>query len=394
MAAKTPSQGDKIGEADAVSELWRPIQATLAELGEPERYRLLAGLLTQLAEQSADGTRRASDKAGDALSKRIQKLEQERAALEDEARVIRADAAHREKQLEAEQARAGELQKVHDTQRARLEAVQKELGDLEAQLVARNNDLHKAESEKEQLLLKLQRTEQAAGDRSGLESRDEANRKLQEEAARLEGERDQLRKDKDDEIASLKAELQQVGAGRGAGTDEMLLKLWERLATTKPPLGEGGIQPNVQAAERLVDAFIEMARYVHEFDQSIRPFLTEYTRHNPSVKVPWGVYADREDFQEIIRQTLAIKGGKHVGGLRMKLRLCRAWAFSAMVASDGVIKSIASELQEHLRGEQGMGADRNLKIVDYLRNDGPDLFMDHMLKLRSEKLAEVYGHGV
>jgi FAD/FMN-containing dehydrogenase len=67
--------------------------------------------------------------------------------------------------------------------------------------------------------------------------------------------------------------------------------------------------------------------------------------------------------------------------------------FAAMVSSDAVIESIASELNGHLMGEHGAGSDANQKTRDYVRNDGPELFMDYIKKLRSEKMGEVFIRG-
>lgn len=390
-----PGDQDISVEAQA-SALLEPLRTALTGFDESQRYRLLATLLNGLADGSASrqAGRVPPDQQAEGLGKRIVTLESDLANCEDLLRVARADLSHREKQLELEQVRVKEFQKIADDQRARSDALKKQVADLEAQLVARNNDLHQAESLAETLQLKLQRAELAAGDMSALDSRDEANRKLAAQLDATRAEMAQLRADKDAEIERLKTQVSETAAQGAGGADAMLRSLWERLAKPKPPLAEGHLTPTVQSAERLVDAFIELARFVHDFDQSMRPFLSEYTKHHPSVKVPWSVYAERDDFYEIIQQTVSPKTGKHVGAIRMKLKLCRAWAFAAMVGGDSAVRSIASELGNHLRGEHGIAADPNFKIRDYLKNDGPELFQDHMLKLRSEKLAEVYGHGV
>ena len=209
---------------------------------------------------------------------------------------------------------------------------------------------------------------------------------------------EQLRVDKDAEIEKLASARDTARGEADRSADALLADLWDRLASVKPPLAPGGQQPNVQAVERLVDAFVEFAKFVQEFDQSMRPFLTRYTRDEapnvPSVRRPWEVYAGRDDLWEVIAQTIAAKGGKHVGALRMKLRLCREWALAALVGSDATVEFIGSELQAHLQTDEcAMRSDPNIRVRDYLRQSGPDIFQARMRQLRSRKVAESYTGG-
>ena len=64
-----------------------------------------------------------------------------------------------------------------------------------------------------------------------------------------------------------------------------------------------------------------------------------------------------------------------------------------MLGCDSAIESVASELHSHLMGEVGAGSDANRKIRDYLRDDGHELFLQHIKELRSQKLAEAFGRG-
>ncbi len=394
------SSGDRQVEGQSPAELaasaaFEPVRAALSRADEPERYHLLASLLLELEHQSrgrANGQGASAEQFKEATQKAQQSAKQV-ADLEDGLRTVRAELAHREKQLEAEQARARELQAIVNSQRSRLELIQKQVTEFETQLVARNSDLHRVEVEKDSLLLKLQRAELQSGDRRQIEGMEESKRQLGGEIEGLRAQLEQLRTDKNAEIDQLKTELQAVHGKTALGADTMLAALWQRMATAKPPLAKGHIQPQPQAGERLVDSFVELARFVHDFDKDMRVFLTKYTKHSPAVRKPWSVYAERDDLHQIIQEIVDPVAGKHVGVLRMKLKVCHKWAFAAMVASDSTIESIASELRAHLMGEFGAGSDPNCKVKDYLKKGGNDAFMEHMFKLLSDKLAEVFGYG-
>ena len=167
--------------------------------------------------------------------------------------------------------------------------------------------------------------------------------------------------------------------------------LWLRLATAKPALVPGHVKPTEQSMERLVDAFIELVRFVDDFDKLIRPFLSKYTKHHQPIKVPWEVYAKRDDTLTTVQQTLAPVGGKPVGVVKMRLRGLYAWTEAAMVACDAVLESIAAELHEWLHGSCGMGADPNRTIRDFVRDDGHEKFLEHLRELRGTRLAEAFG---
>ena len=395
MGEQPESKGHQRSDAIRESEVLAPLRAALDDADESGRYRLLASLLGGLADRqdSERGRTRVSEEQIEALRGKTQMLEETKAELEDSLRLARADLSRSQATLEAEQAGGRELRQVADDRSERAEALRKRVAEMEAELVDRNNAVHRAESEKEDLVLRLQRAELAAGDTSSLEQRDEANRQLVRELERVREDADGIRAEKDAEIERLRAELAATGAGKGAEADALLAGLWDRLASAKPALIKGGEQPTVQAAERLVDALIELVRFTDDLDQSMRPFLAEYTRDDPAVKVPWGVYAERAQFRPLVEQVLAPVKGTPAGALRANLKTCHRWVFSGMLANDVALKSVASELQSQLRGEHGTGADPNMKIMDYVRSDGHELFMDHMLKVRSGKLVEVYGHG-
>lgn len=368
----------------------------LANADEAERYRILAAFFSQFAEHCRDGTSRSGG-PGDqvaSLAKKLQELEKRKADLDDQLRTVQADLAHRQKQLDAEIARGRELEAVCTSQRARLTAMEAQTSRLEAELVNRNQDLHRAESERESLQLKLQRAQLASGDTRRLEALEDEKRQLaaQVEASRVEME--QLRKDKNGEIERLTADLARTQGRSSQNADVLLASLWQRLASTKPPLvTDGHLQPTVQAAERLVDTLVEMAGFVHKLDQDMRPNLDGFTQPDTELRRLWSVYKEQCDVLQTIRQTIAPVQGKHVGALKMQLKVCRNWVFAALVSCDSTIEWIADELRSHMLGPFGAGSNPKCTLKDYVKMSGPEAFLEHMRKLRSQKLAEVYGRG-
>ncbi len=377
----------------ASPELLGPLRAALAKSPEPERYRVLAALLTDLAEQTA---RPAGGDLGqaEALAKKLARLGEEKALTDDALAAAQADLEHRAKQVEAEQQRAKDLERLVNDQRARLKTAQDQIAGLEDQVVAKNAQLHQTESEAEALRIKGQRAELAAGDTTRVDKLAEDKRGVEVQVQQLRGELDQLRKDKDAVIEQLKGELTAARSASAGGSATVLASLWDRLAQAKPPLAPGGQTPGVQAAERLFDAFLELTRFVQDFDQSLNPFLTSFTRHNPAVAKPWDVYARSPDLNQMIREVVDSERGKPAGVLKMRLMALKRWAMAAIIAGDSSIESIAHELEEQMRGPVGMAADPNRKVRDYMRDDGHQLFHQHIRELRSQKLGEAYAKGV
>ena len=379
------------------ANLLAPLRAALSAVDEAERYRLLASVFAELAANppsGENGRNAAAKNQLETLGKRLQSVEQEKASLADSLRTTQADLARRDKQLEAEQARAKELEAVLAEQRKRLKHLEQEQAEAQARIEERNAAIHKAEVRCEELTLKAQRAAMTAGDDARVaqieQARVEVTRQLEQERVRLQT----LRTEKDEQIAKLRQQLQAAGsaAPEDAG-GATLAKLWERLARARPALAEGGAKPNEPAAERLVDAFIELVRFVDDFDKSMRVFLSRYTKYHPSVKVPWEAYTKGDDLVELARRTVAAQGGRPVGPLKMRLRLLYSWVYAAMVGCDSAFESVGSELQAHLMSEVGAANDPNRKVRDYIRDDGHLLFMQHLCELRSLKLAETYGRG-
>ena len=243
------------------------------------------------------------------------------------------------------------------------------------------------------MLLKLQRAEVAGGDESGIVRLEKSNRDLMCELEDLGKEKEQLRGDKDSEIARLTDELAGCRSAKADSAGIPFSDLWERLAREKPPLVAGGALPTKQTAERMVATFIELVRFVDDFDKLIRPFLAKYTKHNPTVKVPWNVYAKRDDARRTIEQVLAPVGGKPVGVVKNRVRGLYRWTEGAMIACDASIESIASELHTFLMGPVGAGSEPNRTIKEFLRGDGHELFLQHIRELRGLKLADAFGRG-
>ncbi len=389
----TGRRAEERSRGTAVDAFLEPLLEALAKAKASDRHRLLGSWVVELAQHSQDGTGRGGASADqlEELTKKVQRLDREKADLEDALKTTQADLARREKQFEAEQTRAEELQQILNEQRERMETVQKEHADLDEQVVARNAEIHRLESERDELLLKVQRAELAAGDDTRTDAAEAAKRELGAEIESLRAELDQLREEKNAEIDKLSDEKNQLAARAAKGADALLLTVWDRLASAKPPLSQGGIQPETQAADLLVDTFIELGHFAAKLDDDMRLFLGKYSKHHPAVNRPWQVYASRDDFLAMIEQTIQPSGTGQIGAFRMKLKAFGRFMFAAMVSCDTVIESIASELQAQLMGDQFAGADPNCRIRDYLKHDGHELFMEHMLKLRADRMAKVFG---
>jgi len=380
------SSGSDNGPVDSVSN-------ALMGLGPSERFRLLGALFERLAIEASHGAAGERNEQLSALSKRLQSLGEERARVEDLLASTKADLVQRTSLLEAEQVRAAQQDRIIQEQRARIDDLLSERGVMEARLVERAAAVHQLERDNEELLVRAQRAESRAADQSRVELAESGRRDAHAEIRDMRERYEQLRLDKETEIETLKAELNRAKTSASQSADAVLTGLWDKLARAKPALVEGHVAPTAQAAEQLAEGFIEVVHFADNFDKSMCVFLDKYTKHAESVKVPWGVYAKSDDVLGTARKTLAVKGGRPVALLKMRLRMLSSWAPAAMIGADSAIESIASELETHLRGEQGMQADPNRKIKDYLREDGHYLFMERIRELRSQRLAETFGRS-
>ncbi|MBK9118844.1 MAG: hypothetical protein IPM18_04470 [Phycisphaerales bacterium] len=388
-AAGQRRDGSSSGSATA---LFASLGDVLLKLPEPERYRQLGAFLTELAGQQETRSRPPSAD-GDGLGKKLQRLGEEKAQLEDALAQARADLALREKHAEAERTRSQELDRIVAEQRNRLQSAQERITELESNLTAKSEALYEAENRLEAATIKLQRLEKQTGDTARQDRLEDQNRDLARQIETARTELEQLRKDKDAAIEELRGKVVQAGAAQGAESGQLLMQLWDRLARAKPHLATGGAEPPVQAAERLFDAFIELTRFVHEFDLGLRPFLGNMIKHNAALARPWDVYARSPGLLDVVREVIDATAGKPAGVLKMRLMALQRWTLATLIASDTSLESVAPELETQLRGPLGMENDPNRRVRDYLRDDGNHLFQQHMRELRSSKLAEAYAHG-
>ncbi|HUU85577.1 MAG TPA: hypothetical protein VM243_18915 [Phycisphaerae bacterium] len=345
-----------------------------------------------MSAESTEGGSGAPD-ASATMGKRLQELDAERARLTDLLAAAKRDLETATKQATAGQARLADLEAQLADQRPRLKQVERERQDLEAELVAKNTELHQAQVENERLLLQSQRAELHVEQDDRADRLAEGQRDLGVQIEKGRADADQLRADKDAEIEALKDELHKERQRTAEGADKVLAELWDRLAQAKPKLAEGHLQPNVQAAQRLVDTFIELAKFVDDAEKTLRVFLGKYTKDHPAVKVPWDAFAKSDEFYKTVHQIVTPKGGKPAGLAKMRLRVLYAWIEATMLASDSAIESIASELETQLQGTLGVAEDPNRKVKDYLRDDGHHLLMQRIRELRNQRVAETYGHS-
>lgn len=370
-------------------EVLAAVRAALSRLPEPERLRRLGGLLLEMADDQA-ATGAGADAECAALNKRLQRLAEEKAQLDDELAAARADLKHRGAQLEAERQRSSELERILADQRARWQGAQTSVGELEQRLAAKERQWHDAQRRMDELEQELQRaTARSERVPVGARERVEPVAELEEWREKYEA----LRRDKDEQIETVKRELQAAREAQQRSGDTALADLWDRLAKARPPLAEGGVAPNAQAGERLADALVELTRFAHDVDGMFRPFFENVVRHHAALARPWELYARSGSPREVTREVIAPLQGKHAGVLKMRLLGLQRLAMAFVMGTDAALESIANELDQHLRGEHGLRDDPQRRLRDYLRDDGHHFFQQQMRELRAQKIAAVYTHG-
>jgi len=162
------------GRGDAprtdASEFFEPLRVMLLSVSEAERYRLLCSFFADLAQ--GPGPRAAAAGADqerlETLSRRAQRLAEEKALVDDALAAAKADLEHRTKQLEAEQQRSKELERIVGEQRGRLQATQTQITELEQQLTAKTAQLYEAENQMTDMASPSGSEGARAADRSGL----------------------------------------------------------------------------------------------------------------------------------------------------------------------------------------------------------------------------------
>ncbi len=371
------------------------LNAALMDVDEPQRYRALADLLAGMADRSAssDSSGSVSAEQAKALQDKVVSVDFERARAVDELKTAQDDLGLSQKQLDDERVRSKQCKEDLEKERARSDEMRKELEVLKAEIVAKNNALHRSEVAIEDLTLKHQRAEEAGQDRSRVDDLELQKNELIKELETVRSQNEELRAEKNEELAQLDERLRESKASASTGGEALLVKLWEPLGNAKPPVVDGHVPPTQQSAERLVASFVELAHFLDRFDRAMRPFLTRYTKHFPSVRVPWDAYAKGDDLLKVVHRTLAPVGGRPVGVLKGRLRYLFEWTHAAMFGCDSAIESIAFELETFIRGENGFGGDPNRKLKEFVRDDGHELFMQHMREIRGTKLADAFGRG-
>ncbi len=391
------SGGAPLGNLDSGDAL-KPLRSVLSQTPKWDRYRLLASLLGEFADgdAAAENGRAADAEQVEQLSKKLQRLREEKAALDDMLAAMRADLALKNKQAELATAHATELQRIVDDQRQRLDRASKEVERLEAEVTTKNTETHRLEVERDKLTLQLQRAQAGAGQMNRVNELEEKIHALTQENRALSEEKEQLRVEKNTEIRKLSDDVAAARtAGGGAATaksgEGVLNDLWERLI--KAQLARGPVQVNVQSAERLFDAFVELVKFADDFDKSVRPFVTKWVRPNPTVKRPWDVYIRSPDMLTMVKGVIAIPSGQPAGVLKVRLRTLKTWIMSGMIASDVALESLSDLLGELIRGPLGMGADPNIRLRDFQKQGAPEQYQQLISELLSKKLADAFGAG-
>ncbi|MCH8148213.1 MAG: hypothetical protein IH987_09520 [Planctomycetes bacterium] len=381
----------------AASSSTAPFLATLAQVDEATRFRLLADFVGELAEQATGSLDRVTATAEiEALSRRVKEHAEEKATLQDRLRGVEVELEQRDAKLGIEKETAEKYKSLADQQTSRLEELQVRTRELEDLLDARSRDIHKANVEHESITLQLQRADSKGQDKSKEMRLEEQHRALEGENERLRGEIEQLRKDKNVEIEKVSDDLLAAKEEASAKQDVEFDVLWARLAGAKPPLAEGHLKPNMKSGERLFDSYVELVKFVDDFDKLMRPFLSRYTAARPRLKAVWEAYARGSGIRETAKQIIVPEGGRPTGILRNQLRGLYKWTEAAVWGSEAAVESIGTELPTFMRRKDsfGCGSDSSRKLTEFILENGPDAFSDHMKAIRSAKIAQFFGVNV
>jgi len=110
MPESSEQRGNAAAGTDA-GELLGRLEAALLRMPEAERLRTLGTFLVDFAGRQ-DTARRGAGPDADGLAKKLQRLGEEKAQLEDALAATKADLLLRGKQLEGEQQRAQEMERI------------------------------------------------------------------------------------------------------------------------------------------------------------------------------------------------------------------------------------------------------------------------------------------
>ena len=381
----------------AASSPAAPFLAALAQADEATKLRLLADLVGELAEQ-ASGTpdRFSPTEEIEALSRRVKEHAEEKATIQDRLRGLEVELEQREANLGVEKERAEKYKSIADKQTSRLEELQARTRELEGLLDARNKEIHQANVEHESLTLQFQRADAKGQDKSKDLRLEEQLRAIEAENERLRGEIEQLRKDKNVELDKVTGDLVAARQEASAKQDVEFDGLWVRLAEAKPSMVEGHLKPNIKSGERLFDSYLELVKFVDDFDKLMRPFLSRYTTARPRLKAVWEAYARGAGIRDTAKQIIVPEGGRPTGILRNQLRGLYKWTEAAVWGCEAAIESIGTELPTFMRRKDsfGCGSDSSRKLTEFILENGPDAFSDHMKDIRGAKIAQFFGVNV
>ncbi|MEP0841087.1 MAG: hypothetical protein HRF43_00050, partial [Phycisphaerae bacterium] len=312
--------------------------------------------------------------------------------LEDQLRTATDDLRDRETRLATEQKRVADLQGRLEAQRGRLETLEKERLDLESQLVARNAELHEAEKTRDDLLLKSQRAGSGAEERKQIQALEQECAALRSQLSQVQGELNQLREEKNARIAQLEEEVRAAQSAGSANATQIPQTLWNRLAAANLAAAES--LPTPQSLQRVVEALIETAGFVCEFDKLMRKFLAKYTRRRKELELAWQAYTRGDNIQQLLVKVLSPGMGlTTIQGLRGKLKICLRWTQANMTSCDATLESLTDVLRDQLRAfvrEKGNKA----TVDEFLEKSGHDHFQSQMAELQSKKLEDVFSLGV
>ncbi len=375
-------------------EFLEALKKSLSEPDESKRDTLLADVLRDFAKTtSTEPSSDASNDQMESISRKVRSLDEANATLRDRLTALQADFDQSNLQLDAEKKRAFDLERLRDEQSERIKTIQVESENFDSTLEARNREIHEAQLENDQLLLKLQRAELAQADTSRLDRAVDGRRELTADVEELRAELVELRESKDAKIAELNKAISEGGVQAGGVDGVGFTEVWRELARTKPPLVSSPEAPTLQAGQRAMQVLIELLRFVDDVDQLVRPFVGKYTRDYQAIQVPWDVYAKGDGMRTVARTALHPVSGKPAGVVKVRLRGLFSWLEATLIAADVTLESVAPELHAYAMGQGGAADDPNRKVKDFLREDGHELFQQHMRQLCGRKLAEAFGHS-
>ncbi len=392
-------QSDSLPAIPIGAALEAALKQSLCEADETTRFNLVVDVFHEYVRkeytkksslEAAPGS--SSDQAGD-ISRKVRSLDEANAVLRDQLSALQADLGSCTSQLEAQNERVAELDRQHTKDSQQIKELLAKSRDTDSDLETRNRDIHQAQLENDQLLLKLQRAELAQEDTSKFDRASKGRHELAAEVESLRSELKALRTSKDAQIVKLNQAISEGGVPREAVGAIDFTELWQALIQADPPLVIALDSPTMQAGQRVMALLIELLHFVDDVDQLVRPFIGKYTRDHQAIQVPWDVYARGDSMRSIVQTVLHPVNGKTAGVAKVRLRGLYAWLESALIAADVTIESVATELHAYAMQQGGVADDPNRRIKDFLREDGHELFQQHLRLLCSRKLAEAFGHS-